>query len=252
MDYIEFFKAILLGIVQGLTEFLPVSSSGHLLLLESLGIMEASVAFNVFLHFGTLLAVVTVYFKKLTSLLMHPVKNKLWLYAVACVPTCVIAWLFNKYASNLLLGSYLPAFFMLSAVIITSAEYFKKIQTSYISGKSAFVCGLAQGVAVLPAVSRSGATISALMLLGVPKKDAADFSFVLSVPIILLGCGYEALSVTSADFTVSAGATIAGVASAFLSGLLAIKLLLKFVKSKTFYPFAIYLVILSILSFCLL
>lgn len=252
MDFIEILKAVLLGLVQGFTEFLPVSSSGHLILLEELGILEPSLFFNVMLHAGTLLAVVVVYYKKLYDLIRHPVKNKLLLYAAACIPTGIIALLVEKFLPNLLTGAYLPLCFMVTALILFSAEYFKPKNLTDINYPNSLICGTAQGIAVLPGISRSGATIATLILLGVPRDKAADFSFMLSVPIILLSCGYEAVNISSFDLTVSVWAVVIGIAAAFISGLVAIKLMLKIIKTKSFYPFYVYLTALSILSFILL
>ena len=248
----EIIKSIFLGILQGLTEFLPVSSSGHLVLAEKLGLGEASLFFNVTLHLGTLGAVFVVYRKKIFDLLKAPKKNKLWLYVLASVPTAALGLVFKKLLPELLIGKYLPLGFMITAVALAAGELVRNDKITGLTAKNAFLTGVAQGLAVFPGISRSGSTITAARLLGMEKTEAADFSFLLSVPVIL-GSGllefYEALSSGAA---IQIAPVAAGTAAAFLSGLAALTFMINTVKKHNFWPFAAYTAALSVVSFFVL
>ena len=173
---------IILGIVQGLAEFLPVSSSGHLLLLEKLGVGTPDLFFNVALHAGTLVAVIIAMRKRIVELVKKPFQKTTACLLVACVPTVVIALLFKHFFPSLLNGEFLGFGFVLTATFLFVGENIKIAQNRVLSFKTSILTGVLQGIAVLPGVSRSGATISCLTFLGVEKRDAADFSFLLSIP----------------------------------------------------------------------
>ncbi|MEG2456602.1 MAG: undecaprenyl-diphosphate phosphatase [Clostridia bacterium] len=244
----EILEAIFLGIVQGLTEFLPISSSGHLLLFESLGVGEPSLVTNIVLHIGTLFSVLVAYRKRLYELLKKPFSKEMMCYVVACVPTGIIALLMKRFCYEALLGSYLPTCFMLSATLLLFADFYKPNKIGVLNTKTALLSGVFQGIAVLPGVSRSGATITALSVSGVERSKAAEFSFILSIPIIIL----SALSELSGG-ALSSGVFVlplaVGAVSAFVSGLLAIKIMLRFITKKRLWPFSAYLIIVSIISF---
>lgn len=248
----EIIKSIFLGLLQGLTEFLPVSSSGHLVLAEKLGAGEASLFFNVMLHLGTLGAVLVIYRKRIFDIVRFPKKNKLWLYVVASLPTAVLGILFKIYLKDALVGKYLPFGFMITAVVLAAGELFPTGKTTGLTLKNAFLTGVAQGLAVFPGISRSGSTITAARFFGMEKEEAADFSFLLSVPVIA-GSGlvelYQALSDGAA---VSVPNVAAGTAAAFLSGLAALSFMINLVKKRGFWPFAAYTAILSVISFLIL
>lgn len=247
MDIIE---AIILGLVQGLTEFLPVSSSGHLILLERLGLSQPSITTNVFLHLGTLLSVLTVYGKKLWSLIKNPFSKEVGFYLLACVPTGIIALLMKRYLNGWLLGDMLPACFMLTAVMLVMSDFTKSDRIRTLNNKTALLTGIFQGLAVLPGVSRSGATVSALTYSGVERERAAEFSFILSVPTILLATVLELAEggFSQIDFLPLA----IGMFVAYVSGYFAIKLMLKVITKNRLWPFSIYLVAISVASFILL
>lgn len=247
----EVLYAIILGIVQGLTEFLPMSSSGHLILLERAGIAKPDICLNLFLHLATLLAVLIVYRKQCFELIKHPFSKKTMLYAVATIPTVIIAVIFKLFLKGLLIGSYLPMCFMFTAFILGLADIIKNSKISTLNGKNAFLTGIMQGIAVLPGVSRSGSTIATLTLLGVPKKEAKDFTFMLSIPIIIGGTIVE-FADNDLTFSLSPIALMLAFLFAFFCGLLSIKSTEKVIEKGKFMPFSLYLVGMSILSFCLL
>ena len=248
----KIWEGIVLGFIQGLTEFLPVSSSGHLLLLEKLGVGKESLFFNVCLHFGTLLSVIIVTKKSWVELVKNP-KNKTTLYLVlSCLPTVAIALLLKAFAPTLIEGDYLPLGFMITAMLLIGCEKLNIAQNKTLSFKSSILSGVFQGIAVLPGISRSGATITALRLLGVDKEQSADFSFLMSIPIILGSLVLEGADVFRGGYTLSTDEIlplILGTLTAFLSGSFAIKFFLKMVKNYSLTPFAVYTLLMSVASF---
>lgn len=250
----EILQAVILGLVQGASEFLPVSSSGHLLLLEKLGVGEENLFFNICLHLGTLLAVVVCMRKPLLSLLRRPFDRKTAYLVVACIPTVALALLFKFFAPSLIDGAYLPLGFMTTAVLLFASEKLVSAQPRLLDAKSSLLTGVFQGIAVLPGISRSGATISAMRFCGVDKESAAEFSFLLSVPVIIGSALYEGAEVAAAGTLgdVAALPLLFGVAAAFASGIVAVKFFMSMIKTKSMIPFAVYTAILSVVSFLLL
>jgi undecaprenyl-diphosphatase len=247
--FIEIIKSIVLGLVQGLGEFLPISSSGHLLLTERLfGISEGGQLMTVLLHVATLAAVLIVYREQIIALIKKPFQWKtLWLI-VATVVT-VVVWVAIKKIFNIteeLKFSLLGFFFLITALLLLIAEYAKvNIPRKYTSNTMKWyhplLIGALQGVAVLPGVSRSGATITGALLGGVKKKDAAEFSFLLSIPAILGGAILELPGLIkngTGDFTWY-GALIAMLVAG-VSGYFAIRFMLRLITKKSFSGFIIY------------
>lgn len=251
---VKMWEAVVLGLVQGAGEFLPVSSSGHLLLLEKLGIGEADLFFNICLHLGTLLSVVIVMRRSLIALFRKENRRTLLLLVLACLPTVAFALLFKYLAPSLVDGAYLPLGFLATSFLIVLAEKFSPAQTRGLSVKTGILTGVFQGIAVLPGISRSGATIAALRLSGVSRPAAAEFSFLLSLPVIAGSALYEGteLAVTGKLTDVAVLPLLAGVAAAFLAGCIAIKFFLSLVRRRSSLPFALYTAALSVASFFLL
>lgn len=239
-------KAILLGLVQGLTEFLPVSSSGHLILLEKLGVATPSLFFNVMLHLGTLLSVFFVFYRKIFELIRHPVKSNLRYVILASIPTVIIAFLFKAYGGNLLLGDYLPLFFMITAFLLITSSIFAKNKNKPLSFKNATLTGVMQGIAVLPGISRSGATIAAMTMMGIGKEEACDFSFLLSIPIILGSALVECYPFKGIAVDYGAIPLVAGMIASFFGGIISLGLIYKLIKKGSFLCFGIYTAILSL------
>lgn len=251
----KIWEGIILGLVQGLTEFLPVSSSGHLFLLEKLGVGNESLFFNVCMHLGTLLSVLIVMRKKWLPLLRKPIQKTNLCVLVSCLPTVGFALLTKALAPALLEGQFLALGFMITAVFLFCAEKLHFDRKRTLSVKTSILSGVFQGIAVLPGVSRSGATITALTLVGVDKKESADFSFLMSIPVILGSAILEIVPLVSGEFTLATGdilPLILGTVTAFLSGCFAIKFFLKIVATKSLLPFSIYTFLLSIVSMFLL
>lgn len=254
----------MLGAVQGLAEFLPVSSSGHLAILQRLfGLNpDGLLFFDIVLHLGTLVAVCSVFYKEIFALFKKPFKTLLYLVA-ATAPAGVVGLLFSRFdflekyvlAGNFA-GYFLAAAFLITAAVLYSAElYAKRTRKSLpLNGRVALSMGFAQAVAVLPGISRSGSTIAAGTFAGGSREEVSRFSFLMSVPIILSGFALELIK----TFTYQPTACVAsgqegqfglcvgiGFAAAAVFGLFSIKIMLKAIKKANYKWFAIYLAILS-------
>lgn len=249
-------QSIFLGLLQGLTEFLPISSSGHLMLAEKLFNVQAGLFFDVMLHLGTLAAVVIALRHSLWQTILHPIASKKLLYlVVASVPTFVLALLVKLFVSESVMQLLLPVGFALTIVLIVISDRLSKprVRLEQAGFLPIVITGLTQGVAVFPGLSRSGSTISVMKLFGLNASDAAEFSFLLSIPVILasaLGVGLEALttSVTLPPWY----CVVTGVVAAFGSGLVSVYMVMRAVKTKSWIWFAVYLVIPLILSLIIL
>ena len=266
----EIWEALVLGLAQGLSEFLPISSSGHLLILEKCGIGQENLFFNIMLHVGTLFAVLIALRKTWIPLLQFPCSKKkksqignLEIQTVfgglsaikidgcvvlACLPTVALAFVFKLLTPSLLGGKLLGCGFVLTATLLYLGENFKPTKSTLLTPKTSILTGVLQGIAVLPGVSRSGATISALTLQGIDKKAATTFSFLLSIPIIIGSALYESLDLITgkATLSISASAVVVGVSAAFLSGLAAIKFFLKLIEKHSMAGFIVYTLLLGI------
>ena len=244
--------ALILGIVQGLTEFLPISSSGHLLLLEHIfGITEGGLFFNVLLHFATLIAVIMVFWKDVVYLIKHPFSKEMGAIVVATIPTVVIALLVEKFVDGYAMLAFLGFGFLISAIVITITLCLQKrkplAKYNEVGIGKAFMIGCVQGLAVFPGISRSGSTICAGLLGKVERETAAKFSFLISLPVILGGMVFEVADGIKSGFgNVNALACIVGFIAAFVVALFTIKLMMKIVKKGKWWYFAVYLFILAI------
>ncbi len=254
-------KSIVLGIIQGIAEFLPISSSAHLILVPYLlGWSEHSMAFDIALHFGTLLAVLVVFFREWWDLFMGAVKkvtkgkssfeNRMfWYLVIATIPGAVLGFLLDDLVENVfrtkiwLMATALAVMGVLIFIGDKWADKHYKIETDYkhITLKQAALIGLSQALAIIPGFSRSGTTILTARLMGLSKSAATKFTFLLSVPII---AGAAILKVGDLEFTLE---TLVGVGVSFIVGLFTIKFLLNYIKKHDFSIFAIYRVVFAII-----
>jgi undecaprenyl-diphosphatase len=243
-------ESIVLGIVQGLTEFLPVSSSGHLVLLQNVfGFSEPQLFFDTMLHLGTLVAVVIVMWKSILQLFRRPF-NKLLYLVIATIPAVVATLLFGDFLESTFTGVYLGYEFLLTALILVLAEVISKRvrKRRPVNAGSAAIMGTMQALSIFPAVSRSGATIAGALACGIERREAAAFSFLMSIPAILGSValqGYEIFKASSipTDWL----PTIIGMVCAAVAGYFAIKFMIALISRKRLYGFAIYVAILGIL-----
>lgn len=242
-------SAIILGLLQALGEFLPISSSAHLVLLPYLQGQEyQGVAFDVILHVGTLLAVLLYFWrdwwiltKQGLSRPKSPQGRMLWYLAAATLPAAVMGFLLEDWAENVFRNPALIAVnLMVFAAILFWADKKTKTQTDNffeVPFLTVLLIGCAQALALMPGVSRSGITITAALFLGLSRSVSARISFLLSAPIITGAAVLKITQLTLADVN---GPLLAGFASAFLGAVLVIGWLMKYIKSHTFNVFVYY------------
>ncbi len=258
----DILQAIIIGLVQGLTEFLPVSSSAHLIFVQqALGLTDVPLAFDVLLHAGTLVAVFIYFYNDIIQMIKgfflslidlkegefmseikrDPYKKLAWLTIIATIPIGVVGLLFNDVVEELFGGLTVPAFLLL---ITGCLLYFSqrmnsgKINVQNISTKEALVMGCGQALAILPGLSRSGTTIASGLFVGLDKEFAAKFSFILSIPAILGAAVVQLKDLSGANIELSA--CVAGFIVAVISGYIAISFLLKLVRERSLDIFAFY------------
>jgi undecaprenyl-diphosphatase len=245
-------EALILGIIQGLTEFLPVSSSGHLELAKALfgdnSVPEESMLFTVVVHFATALSTLIIFRKEVAQIFkgLFQFKNnaelRFSLYIIiSMVPAAVVGLLFNEELETLFNGQILLVGFMLfiTGLLLMFANR-AVAGDKEVGPVSALIVGLAQAVAILPGISRSGATISASLLLGLSREKAARFSFLMVVPLII---GKMAKDILDGAVSTSSGlplSIILAFAGAFFTGLIACQMMIAIVKRSNLNYFAYY------------
>ena len=239
----------ILGIVQGLCEFLPISSSGHLVLLSRMFGVEDSLFVSIILHVATLLAVVVVMRKEIWFLIRHPLSNQTISLALATISTCMVALVLMPLISSSFEGAGLPIFFLLSALILFFVGK-KKPKNGQMTYKKAVFIGLAQGFAIFPGLSRSGTTISAGLACGVGREESSKFSFLVSLPIIVGSLLMEIYKVIICGerISVNVGGVVIAFILAFLVGVASIKFMLKVTGNTAFKWFSVYLIAIAIVS----
>ncbi|EDM43651.1 putative bacitracin resistance protein [unidentified eubacterium SCB49] len=256
----EVIDAILLGIIQGFTEFLPVSSSGHLeigkAILGDNSVPEESLLFTVILHFATALSTIVVFRKDILEILKAVFKFQwneetqfIFKIGISMLPAVVVGLLFEEQLEAFFGGNiaFVGAMLIITAVLLYFADKAKSTEKP-VSFKNAFVIGISQAIAMLPGISRSGATISTSVLLGNDKSKAARFSFLMVIPLIF---GKIAKDILSGDITTeSTDFTIMGLGfvAAFLSGLIACTWMISLVKKSKLSYFAIYCLVVGIIA----
>ena len=248
------YTAVFLGLVQGLAEFLPISSSGHLLLFESLfGITDGGLLLTLLLHLATLLAVVVVYRRRLWQMVRHPWNQETFRLGLATIITCVIVVLFHDVLDRLFTVSALPYAFIAAGIYLmmpTVLGWFRRQQVTTKPAHAArpwwqaTLMGLAQGVAVVPGLSRSGLTITTGRLSGMSGAESTDFSFLMSIPIILASLVYELLRGGSVG-NLGMGSIMLAFVTAFIAGIVAIKIMLAITRKIDLRWFALYLLLLG-------
>lgn len=269
MDVIQ---AIIIGIVQGLTEFLPISSSAHLIFVQRLLGVESSLAFDTFLHFGTLIAVIwffrvdiykmlKAWWLSLGDILQHrfkegfysnPYKRLAWYVILATIPVGIIGICFESEVESLFGGAlFVPAFFLFvtgTILYISQRMNSGKIDFANITKREALFMGLGQACAILPGLSRSGTTIAAGLVIGLDKEFAAKFSFILSIPAIL-GATFVQIKDIGAVMDVNLVAILLGFLASIVAGYIAIKWVLELIEKRSLDIFAFYCWIMGIVIF---
>mgnify|MGYP004675849223 CR=1 FL=1 len=253
----NFLVLCLLCLIQGLSEFLPISSSGHLLFAEQLfGIEGDILLLNLFLHIATLLAVVIVYRKILWNLLKKPFQPLTYKLILSTLITLIFAFAYEFLPVQNYITKIYGFCFIATAILLLVTYIFQKksatINPDSIGTKSAVLVGLIQGIAVLPGISRSGSTISSLILAGNSEEKSAEYSFLLSIPIIVGGFAFELIKLfhspttTNAFSSLSIWLCIFAFVLTFIISIISLKLTLKLLKNNKFIYFSIYLFALGI------
>ena len=240
-------EAILLGFVQGVTEFLPVSSSGHLVLVEKmLGFSEQGILFEVIVHLATSLAVL-VYFR---GTIMRISGSYLVLIALGSIPAGLIGLAFQSSIEGLFDSVKIVGIALTITGLLNFLTDRAQARRDRISKIDSVIIGVAQAVAIVPGISRSGATIFAGTFSGVSRAKAAEFSFLLSVPVII---GANALQLYKGEIDGSLGFSVylAGFVSAFVFGFIAINVVMRMLSERRFRIFGIYAFILGIVAIIL-
>ncbi len=252
-------QVLILALVQGLTEFLPISSSAHLIIVPYfLGWPAAPVSFDVALHLGTLLALVLYFFRDLSKIIKNWVyslsrrKNDLseenlfysrlfYFILLGTIPAVVLALLFKQSIETAFCSTLASATLLLvNGVYLALADVFatpRKLMRE-LKGASAFVIGVAQAAALLPGISRSGATISTGILFGLKREEAARFSFLLSIPIVLGAAILEFLTLSWEGMNVLL--FLVGIFTSFIVGILCVHFFLRFIRRSRLIWFALY------------
>ena len=266
------FQGIIIGIVQGLTEFLPVSSSAHRIFIQKLLGVESSLAFYTFLHLGSLLAVL-IYFRadiykmirawllSVGDILQHrfkegyysdPYKRLSWYVILATIPVGIAGVFFESQVDALFAGAlYVPGFFLFvtgTILYLSQRMVSGQIDMSRMGWFQSLFMGLGQACAIMPGLSRSGTTIAAGLVMGLDKEFAAKFSFILSIPAIF-GAFIVQLKDIGLSMSGDGAAIILGFVAAFISGYFAIKWLIDLIQNKSLDIFSCYCWIVGIIVF---
>ncbi len=254
------FESIVLGIVQGLTEFLPVSSSGHLVVVPAIfGWKQPSLTFDLVLHFGTLLAVIFAFRRELWTLLravfgkgddVPGSRHLIWLLFIASIPAAIAGLAFGNFFEDRFDDPFTTCFELLgTAGILLLAEFLIRRGEGHepIDTPRSGAIGVAQAVAILPGISRSGATIATGLVTRVSREEATRFSFLLAIPAIAGAVATKVPDVIDGKFKLT-GPVIAGFFAAMIVGWLSIEWLLRYVRTHSFVPFAIYLIVFSTIA----
>jgi len=265
MDITQILTGIIIGTVQGLTEFLPVSSSAHLVFMHELTGFAPNLAFDTVLHIGSLVAVIGYFWKDVVQLLKSFVsslmdiprrqfkkeikedqfKKLTWFIIIGTIPAGLAGIFLEDFFESLFSDITAVAFFLLITGFLlwgserTSKRTLKKSSLKEMNIKNSLLIGIAQAFAIMPGISRSGATISTGLFLGLERDLAARYSFLLSIPAIL-GAALVQVKDIITGLDINASAFIAGFIAAAISGYLAIKLMLKLVKERSLLFFAYY------------
>ena len=250
-------QAILLGVVQGITEFLPVSSSGHLQIAkELLGVeLENNITFDVTLHAATVLSTIVVLWQELWRLVKGCFSRRfteeqayVLKVILSMIPAGVVGVLFADQIEALFSSLwFVGLMLLLTAALLSFAYYAKPRQKSEISYRDAFIIGMAQAAATMPGLSRSGSTIATGLLLGNEKSSVAHFSFIMVIPVILGKMLLDILSGEMAAMAVPTEALVSGFLAAFISGALACKFMIEIVKRGKLIWFALYCAIVGLI-----
>lgn len=249
----DILQGIILGIVQGLTEFLPVSSSGHLILFKKLfGIDQEQfgLTFDIALHFATLIAVFVVFWPDIVAILKKPVQKLTGLLIIATIPAVFVGLFLDDYIEEISQsGGFLGFAFLFTAALMFFSQKIpsKSKNLDMMKYSDAAVIGLMQGVAVMPGISRSGSTTSAGLIMGVEKAASMRFAFLMSIPVILGSAVLGVKDIATNPEPINWAPVLAGMLAAGVSGYFAVRFMLNFFKKRSLNIFSVYVAVLGIL-----
>jgi undecaprenyl-diphosphatase len=259
---IDYLTAVFLGFIEGLTEFIPVSSTGHLILLvEGLNFPSPpGHVFEVFIQIGAIMAIVVLYWQKLwgTALSLHskPESRSFALnIAVGCIPAVILGVTFHGFIKEVLYAPHVIAVTLIigGVILIVTDKLFQNPKTQSVddvSLKQAFLIGCAQAVALIPGVSRSGATIVGALSLGLSRQAAAEFSFFMAIPVMFGAVAYDLYKNWESVLAYSQpGLMAAGLISSFLTALVVVKFMIGLITKYGFAPFGWYRIALGLTVF---
>lgn len=251
----DFFQVIILSVIEGISEFLPISSTGHLILAtDILKIQQTNFVkdFHIIIQFGAILAIVLLYWDSLFK------NYLLWKKVLAAfIPTAIIGFILFKFIKTFFLGNlyitlaslFLGGFVLIILELIYKEKEHHVDKVENISYRNALLIGMFQSIAVIPGVSRSAATIISALFLGTKRKAATEFSFLLAIPTMLAATG---LDLIKGNFSFSANEwslLFIGFMGAFITAFIVVKWFLKYIQTHTFIPFGIYRIIAAILFY---
>lgn len=245
-------KALILGIVEAITEFLPISSTGHLIIIGEILSLPVNYAttFDISIQLGAIIALLFLYKSTFRSVLIGPVYKNL---LIALIPSTIVGLALHKFIKLYLFNKFTVAIAMIiGGVLIIIVEYNYKNSSSYkkmvdINARRAVIIGIAQSVALFPGISRSGATIIGGMLLGLSRADATKFSFLLAIPTMLLATLYNLFSEVNHLYQGELTIIITGLLSAFISSLAILRFLTLYVCHNSLVLFAYYRIVLGLI-----
>jgi undecaprenyl-diphosphatase len=249
MDMIQ---AVIIGIIEGFTEFLPISSTGHMIVASRfLGVAENDLtkAYEVIIQFAAILAVMLIYRDKITFK-----KIDLWMkLLLAFLPLAIVGFIFKDQIKTLFNVETVAWMFIIGGIVFLVVEYFYREQPTHIkdvektSYKQAFAIGVAQIFSLIPGTSRAGATIIGGLLAGLDRKASAEFSFLLAIPVMAAVSGYDLLKHYQEFANANWGAFLVGFVVAFVVAYATIKLFLAFIQRFTFVAFGIYRIVFGVI-----
>lgn len=262
----EYIQAIILGIVEGLTEFLPISSTGHLIVAQDmLGFYDASKMFTVVIQMGAILAVVWFYRQNLWNLVKGLLGGdkaaiRFWIiWVLATIPAGILGLLFDEAIEKYVTSLVVAIAMIVGGVLIWLIETYhrspppkQEAQFEKITTKQALAIGLYQTLALIPGMSRSGATIMGGVLAGLDRVTATAFSFYLGIPVLLLAGAYKLSTDTTSTIAGGGLALILGCIASFITALIVVGWLLRFVSRHDFKPFAYYRIVVGVLIILLI
>tara|TARA_S200000501_G_scaffold339840_1_gene347826 strand:+ start:20736 stop:21500 length:765 start_codon:yes stop_codon:yes gene_type:complete len=250
------FEALFLGIIQGLTEFLPISSSGHLILAqEIIGVKQIGNELEVLVHMGTLISIIIIYRKDIQSLLFSIQKKNTQFYLICLIIASVPA----AFCGLMLKDMISPLFenvisvgiaLIVTGIVLCLSSFVKKKRVKNQTLFLYFMIGCAQAIAIIPGISRSGITISVALFLGLQPKEASRFSFLLAIPVIF-GAGILTFFDVTGNSQIPVSSSVIAFLSAFVVGLLSLSWLIRWLESGKFYYFGIYCFLIGLLTLVL-